>query len=189
MLGLCALHPNRVAAAGVVVGAAPLDEEDVPLLVGLNAEAYRHVRAGDWQSVLELCSVQREALLQDPLAGFRAIMDAAPASDHEVMSDPRWQEGFAKGIREALRQGAEGWADELFAILGDWDFAVENINISVVWWHGRGDANAPLPAVERLIARIPNVELRLWESKGHLESFRRERELVQDLLSRNAESR
>jgi pimeloyl-ACP methyl ester carboxylesterase len=29
VLALCALHPDRVAAAGVVVGAAPLDEQDV----------------------------------------------------------------------------------------------------------------------------------------------------------------
>jgi pimeloyl-ACP methyl ester carboxylesterase len=184
VLALCALHADRVAAASVVVGAAPLNEQDVPLLVGLNAEAYRRVRAGNWDSVLELCSTQREALLEDPLAGFRAIMDTAPATDHEVMSDPRWQQGFVEGIREALRPGAEGWADELFAILGDWDFAVEDINLPVVWWHGRHDANAPLPAVERLIARIPTVQLRLWESKGHLESFRRERELLRDLLSR-----
>jgi pimeloyl-ACP methyl ester carboxylesterase len=184
VLALCALHPDRVAAASVVVGTAPLNEQDVPLLVGLNAEAYRRVRAGSWGGVLELCNLQRKALLEDPLAGFRAIMDTAPASDHEVMSDPRWQKGFADGIREALRPGAEGWADELSAILGDWDFAVEDISLPVVWWHGRHDANAPLPAVERLIPRMPSVQLRLWESKGHLESFRRERELLQDLLSR-----
>lgn len=46
VLAMCARHPERVRAATVVVGAVPFEDDDVPLLVGLNAEAYGRIRDG-----------------------------------------------------------------------------------------------------------------------------------------------
>lgn len=46
----------------------------------------------------------------------------------------------------------------------DWDIAPEQVRIHVVWYHSRHDANVPLPAAQRVIDRLPSVELRLWEA-------------------------
>jgi pimeloyl-ACP methyl ester carboxylesterase len=182
-LALCATHPERVRAATVVVGLAPLTDEDVAAMIPLNAEAARRARKG-WQSVHEVVAAQREAILADPLAAFRAIMATAPASDHETMAEPAWQEAFLLGVTEALRQGAEGWADESMRLTGgEWDLRPEEVSTHVVWWHGRSDANVPLPAVERFTARMPSVELRLWDG-GHLEAYRHDEEILADLLAR-----
>jgi pimeloyl-ACP methyl ester carboxylesterase len=56
--------------------------------------------------------------------------------------------------------------------------------MKVVWWHGRHDANSPLQAVERLVAAIPGIDLRVWSASGHLESFHREEEILRELLAR-----
>jgi pimeloyl-ACP methyl ester carboxylesterase len=184
VLALCARHGHRVQAASVVVGAAPIEERDAPLLVGVNAEAYRRMSTGGWKSLYDLLAEQRAALLEDPLAGFRAAMSGAPESDRAVMAEPAWQETMTASIREALRPGAEGWTDESMAVFRDWDLALETVQTKVVWWHGQHDANAPLQAVERVTRRLPDVDLRLWEDAGHLEPYHREREILSDLLSR-----
>jgi hypothetical protein len=38
--------------------------------------------------------------------------------------------------------------------------------------------------VRRLLEALPSVELRLWDAAGHLETFHREEQLLQDLLHR-----
>lgn len=184
VLALCARHPDRVRAASVVVGSAPLTDDDVPLLIGLNAEGYRRVSSGGWQALYDLLDKQRSVLLEDPLAGFRAMLDRAPAADRAVMSEPAWQEMMTASTCEALRQGAQGWTDESMALFSPWDFAPETVDVHIVWWHGRHDANCPLQAVERVVARMPDVDLRVWEGAGHLEWYHRERDIVSDLLSR-----
>lgn len=184
VLALCARHPDRIRCASVVVGAAPLSDEDASSLVGLNREAYWRMRSGGWESLYELLTETRKALLDDPLAGFVAANQGAPESDQKVMRDPAWQTAMAEGLREGLRPGAEGWTDEAMAILADWDFAPAAVTMDVVWWHGRHDANAPLQAVERLLAQIPTVDLRLWSGGGHLETFHREEEILRELIAR-----
>ena len=184
VLALCARHPDRVAAATVVGGAAPAEESDLPQMIPINAEAWRRAHDGGWVAVYELLHEQRTRVLPDPLAVFRDLMTTAPAQDLEIMADPRWQEAFIADVREALRQGAEGWADEGYVFAFGWDVDAEDVRVPVVWWHGRHDANIPLSAVHRLLAKMPTVELRLWETAGHLEMFRRMRELLTDLLER-----
>jgi pimeloyl-ACP methyl ester carboxylesterase len=184
VLALCALYPARVTGAAVVVGVAPLEEGDLQGLIEVNVEVWRRARADDWNGVHAICVEQRDRVIPDPLAGFRKIMDKAPSEDQDIMNDPRWQESLVTDVREALRQGAEGWADESFVLSRPWDFAVEDMSIPVVWWHARNDKNAPLSAAERLIARMSTVDLRRWDKAGHLETFRREREVLLELMSR-----
>jgi hypothetical protein len=62
-----------------------------------------------------LAPVRRE-LLRDPLGAFRMVMDTAPPTDRAIMDDPDWQRVLIEDQREALRPGAEGWADEAMAV-------------------------------------------------------------------------
>jgi len=65
VLALCARYGDRVRAASVVVGAATIEEPDVPLLIGLNAEAYRRMWHDGWPALYELLAWQRATLLDD----------------------------------------------------------------------------------------------------------------------------
>ena len=166
----------------VVVGAAPVEEADVDLLIGANAEVYRRVRRGGWPDLFEFLQEMRTEVLKDPLAAFRAVMKDAPAVDQAVMGEPEWQLVTAEGFREALRPGAEGWTDESQLLVSAWDLAPERVKAAVTWWHGRHDANVPLPAAQRLVRQLPNAELRLWDTGGHLEVYHREPDILADLL-------
>ena len=183
VLAFAANHPERVRAATVVVGGTQLEEEDVAGLIQINRDAWYAAREG-WQAMHDLLAPMREEVLKDPLAGFKALMDAAPPSDKAVMEDPDWQRVLVESVSEAFRPGAEGWVDEGMALTRDWDFDVADVRCSVTWWHGENDANAPIAPVRRLLERMQGVDLRVWTDAGHLEPYHRYEEILGELLSR-----
>jgi len=183
VLAFAANHPTRVRAATVVVGGAPLEEEDTRGLIELNRAAW-HAAHESWEALYTLLVPLREEILADPLAGFRHVMDSAPESDQAVMADPDWQRVLVEDVTEAFRPGAEGWTDEGMALTLPWDFEPSAVACSVTWWHGANDANAPLGAVERLLETMDGVDLRVWPEAGHLEPFHRHDEILAELLSR-----
>ena len=88
-------------------------------------------------------------------------MDKAPESDRVVMGDAGWQASMSVSIKEALRQGIDGWFDEGLALSGDWrDVELAAVGTSLTWWHAGSDANAPLSAAQRLLEQIPHAQLR-----------------------------
>jgi pimeloyl-ACP methyl ester carboxylesterase len=176
-------HPERVRAASVVVGAAPILETELDGLIGLNRDAWYAAREG-WAALYALLVPVREAVLADPLAAFRATMDAAPSGDQAVMNDPAWQRVLVESIGEALRPGVEGWTDESLSIVLPWDFDPTLVNCSLTWWHGEHDANGPITAVHRLLQGMEGVVLRIWKNAGHLEPYHRYEEILGELLAR-----
>jgi pimeloyl-ACP methyl ester carboxylesterase len=180
-LAFAAKHPERTAAATVIVGAAPVAEDEVAQMVGTNAQGYAAAEKG-WDALFELLTAIRERLLGPE--GMAGVLNDAPAKDREIMSSPVWQRLNRATTNEALKQGAEGWTDESMAFHGEWDFDPGTIQSSVTWWHGDDDKNAPLSAARRAIARIPGAQLRLWHDEGHFASLVHEPEIVEELLAR-----
>lgn len=178
-------HPERVLAATVVVGAAPLEDAEVDGLIPMNAELHRLAAAGDIAAIQTRASQLRDVLLADPIAGFRGIMATAPPADRDLMMDPGWQEALSVQLREALRPGIDGWVDEDLVLERPWsDIEPDAIEPSLTWWHSDADRNVPISAARRLVDRLPKGELRVWRNAGHLESYRRASEILDDLLQR-----
>ena len=185
ILALAERHHERVRAATVIVGTAPLEPSEVAAMIPTNIEAHDLVVSGDLVRLRARTAEIRGYLLQDPIAGIRSIMETAPPADRSIMSDPVWQEAFAVQLREGLRAGVEGWVDEVVAVEGDWsDIHPERITTSVTWWHSDADRNCPISAAERLVGRLPNARLHVWHDAGHLESYLREGEILDELLAR-----
>jgi pimeloyl-ACP methyl ester carboxylesterase len=115
---------------------------------------------------------------------MQGVLSDAPEPDRVIMADPAWQKMSRENTAEAMRQGAEGWTDESFAMHGAWDFDPADVKTSVAWWHGDDDMNAPLSAARRVVARLPKVELRVWHHEGHFVSLTHEKEILEELLAR-----
>jgi pimeloyl-ACP methyl ester carboxylesterase len=185
-LAFAARHPDRVRAMTVLVGAAPCTAEEAGQMIGLNAAGHRLVQQGDVAGLRRLLDPIRTAMLEDPVAVFRAVMDRAPATDRAVMADPQWQAEFVVASKEALRQGADGWVDEAFALDSPWDDVdLAAVQASVTWWHAPKDANAPLSAARRVVGQLPNARLITFgENEGHLAGYHRLGEILDELLAR-----
>jgi pimeloyl-ACP methyl ester carboxylesterase len=182
VLALAAKHPGRITAATVVVGASPLVPKEAEQQVGVNKEGYAAAEKG-WQPLFDLLAQVRERLLSEE--GMAGVLNDAPEADRKIMADPAWQALARANFTEALRQGAEGWADESLAFHRDYDFEPEAIKARVTWWHGDDDKNALLSAARRMAARVPHCDLRVWHGEGHFASLTHEKEIVEELLSRS----
>jgi pimeloyl-ACP methyl ester carboxylesterase len=185
ILAFAARHPERVTAASIMVGAAPLDAIEAAEQIDLNALEYRLYQAGDLAEIWRMTEEVRTEVLADPMGAFRSIMASAPAADRAIIEDPAWQQGFVTGITEALRQGAGGWYDEDLAELGPWDIDLAAVQTDVTWWHADGDRNAPLSAARRLVGQLPRARLHVWQDAGHLTAYQREPEVLDELLARS----
>jgi pimeloyl-ACP methyl ester carboxylesterase len=181
-LAFAATHPDRVSAVAVIVGSSPLVQEEVGRLIGANAAGWAAAERG-WEPLHELLVRYRERVLGEE--GIAGVLADAPPEDLALMRNPAWLRMINEANAEALRQGAEGWADESMAIHKPWDFDPGAVKATVTWWHGDDDMNVPVSAAKRGAARLPRVDLRIWHGEGHLASQLHEREIIQDLLSRS----
>jgi pimeloyl-ACP methyl ester carboxylesterase len=125
-------------------------------------------------------------MLADPLGAFRGVMDTAPESDKQVMTDTLWQEGFARSLVESLGAGLDGWVDECLALGQPWDDVdLASVRTSVTWYHAAGDRNCPISAARRLVDRLPDARFVEWPPEaGHFHGFHREGEVLDELLGR-----
>jgi pimeloyl-ACP methyl ester carboxylesterase len=185
ILAFCARHPERVKAATILVGGAPMNEDEIEQMIGLNVQSYKLARAGDLDALRKLMAPYHEAMSTDPLASLRGVMAEAPEEDQRIMQDPDWQRGMERATKEAMRQGPEGWMDEGLAISLPWDdIDLSAVRTSITWWHAPGDKNCPLSAAQRLVDQLPDAHLNGWEGGGHLTSYLREAEVLDELLAR-----
>jgi pimeloyl-ACP methyl ester carboxylesterase len=185
ILAFAGRHPERASACTIGGGAAPLTDEEVSQQIDLNATSDRLARRGDAAALRLVLDEARTAILADPLAGFRDIMDTAPPQDQEIMADPAWQAAHARGMRGALAPGVDGWVDEMLALDGDWhDVDLASVTCSVTWWHSTTDRNCPLSSAQRLVARLPHANLIVEERGGHLVADDGEGAMLDELLAR-----
>lgn len=182
-LAFAVRHPDRVRALSVVAGVPPLTDSDVSLVPKSNAISYQLAKVG-WEALNSFTAQERETMLADPVAGLRASMVNAPSDDQRIMAEPSWQHAHGIGVREALRQGGEGWTDETMAILAPWGFEPEQVQPHVSWWAGEADINCPLSAVRRYVNRLPSADLHVWEGAGHLRQYLRANQFLADLTRR-----
>lgn len=101
------------------------------------------------------------------------------------MNDTDWQRVLVKSVRESLGGGIDGWVDESLALFGDWsDVALDSVTTSLTWYHTPHDRNSPIAAARRLVASLAHARLVEWPEGGHLAAYYREREILDELLSR-----
>lgn len=185
-LAFCQQHPDRVTAATILVGAAPLQDNEIATMIPINQQSHYLCQAGDRDGEVALLGPIREAILADPLDAFRGIMEHAPADDQAVMADPLWQAAHVRTMREALGATLDGWVDEAMALSLRWDEIVPSgIRTSITWQHAAADANAPQSAARRLVDQLPNARFVTWPDEvGHLYGYHHEGEILDELLAR-----
>jgi pimeloyl-ACP methyl ester carboxylesterase len=174
-LACAALLPDRVAAVASLASVAPPDAEGLDWLAGMgesNLEEFAATRQGP--DALEAYLRARAEGRDDfsAAAVVEALRELLTDVDAAVLSG-EVGEYFAETMREALRPGNAGWRDDDLAFDRSWGFAVEEISVPVLLWHGEQDLFVPFAHGQWLAARIPNVEAHLTAEDGHLTLLQR----------------
>ena len=160
-LAMSARHADRVQSLAIVSGACHLNADERAAVVKPNREA---ALANGWEALHAYLTDLRRTILD---AGREAVMADAFAGDLASMRRPDRRAREQRNRAEALRQGAAGWADEALAIMGEWDFDLDDVRHPVRWWHGVHDNTVPISVARRLTDRLPDCELIAVEGKGH----------------------
>ncbi|MGI9642670.1 MAG: alpha/beta fold hydrolase [Acidimicrobiia bacterium] len=183
LLALAARHPERVSAVSVIGGAAPLSEGDVDQLLESNAAAHRLRADGRLDELRNLAEQFREEILAE---GAGSLRDGTPAADHGMLDDSGYERAITRQLVEALREGVDGLMDEGRSFHDGWDdLILSDVRCSVTWWHSVDDRNCPLSATQRLVAELPDCDLRVLTNDGHLFGYAKEGEILDELLARH----
>jgi pimeloyl-ACP methyl ester carboxylesterase len=161
-LGTAALVPERVLAAAVLSGAAPIDADGLDFREGMtdtNARAADEQEDRDRAATLAEMEPIRRAILADPRAVLLQFAEEFPQADRDALAASDILGPITEGMAECVRESAEGWLDDSLAFARPWGFDVESISAPVGIWQGRDDTATPVTHARWLASRISNAEL------------------------------
>ena len=135
---------------------------------------------GAWAALPERMRIAAERARVDPPGAVRGVvrymqryaaepatyLQGGPRADRAVISDPPRREMLLADVAEALRPGAEGFADDMVGLWRPWGFRLDEVPRGVHVWHGAEDTRGA-PDFECLAARFPGAHATVWPDQGH----------------------
>lgn len=182
-LACAALLPRRCKAAATLAGVGPSDAPDLDFTAGMgpeNVAEFAAAAAGPEaysaflaEPVAELATVTGDQVAAS-LGDLITPVDAAALTGD-------FAEWLAATFRHAAAQGVIGWREDGIAIMGPWEFSLDDVRVPVAVWQGRQDAMVPFRHGEWLAAHVPGAQARLFEDEGHVSLVGRLDEILADL--------
>jgi pimeloyl-ACP methyl ester carboxylesterase len=166
------LLPERVRKAAVLVSVAPSDAHGLDWYDGMadsNVEEYGRARHGADVLAAEL-SARSELIREDPEFLLQFLEPELTAPDRRILRDPAIRRLLTGTYAEALRQGPEGWIDDVLAFREPWGFSLKGIEIPVLLWHGADDVFSPVAHTHWLASQIPGAEVEVQLGAAHFDA-------------------
>ena len=174
--------PERVTALGLINAGAPAAMEDPDDLLALNREARRRALEEGRESLEEFLVPLAAQMMTDLDATIDAFLEDAPEVDKETMKTPEGRARMAESMREAFRQGPQGWFDDSWAQLQPWGFELSDVKTPVRMWYGELDRAVPRRSVERMAAELVVASLEMFPDAGHTGWRPHEERILRTLL-------
>jgi pimeloyl-ACP methyl ester carboxylesterase len=171
-LACAALLPERVRKAAVLVSVAPSDAHGLDWYDGMadsNVEEYGRARHGADVLAAEL-SARSELIREDPEFLLQFLEPELTAPDRRILRDPAIRRLLTGTYAEALRQGPEGWIDDVLAFRESWGFSLKAIEVPVLLWHGADDVFSPVAHTHWLASQIPGAEVEVQHGAAHFDA-------------------
>jgi len=166
----CGAHlADRVHAVLVIAGVAPYEAEGLDFLDGMGTDnVVEFGLALEGETALRPWLEGEAAQLREATAAaiVTTMGSLLPAIDREVLTE-EFGADLAANFREGLRVGVDGWLDDDLAFTQSWGFALSEIAVPTVLWHGSEDLMVPFVHGEWLAERIAGVVAHLEEGQGH----------------------
>ncbi|HEY5113536.1 MAG TPA: alpha/beta hydrolase [Coriobacteriia bacterium] len=168
-LALAATYPERVQRVALASMAGPQDDDrSVEGMEQDQLDEVRLLRAGRLEEVAPSYDDGVATFLGDAVAELTLWFESFPREEREWFREPRVTAAFAADVREAVRQGSEGWLRESLVRILPWSFDLQSIHAPVRAFHGELDTWGPLANAEGVLAALPNAALRVYPGANHL---------------------
>ena len=183
-LAVAALYPGLVSSVAVLVSLAPYNARGLDWYAGMNDYNVREYTAADADADMDFHSLRgwAEAARQDPRHMIESLRSDLCEFDHRVVGDVALRRLLLDTYREGLRQGAEGWMDDVIAFRRPWGFELSDIRSRTLFWHGADDRFSPVEHTFWLHGQITGgarAELHIQPEIGHFGAF----EVLPEVLS------
>lgn len=174
-----ALLADRVEAAGVIAGVAPVSERGNETgMMPVNRLVTRAARRAGW-SVTPLFSALAGAGRRWPERLVDQMARQLPRADAEVLQRPEVRAAFVDDLARASRTTGSAAAQDFALFTRDWGFRLEDITVPVHLWQGDADRNVPAAHAEQQAAAIPGAVLHRCPGEGHLLGVPRLQEILE----------
>jgi pimeloyl-ACP methyl ester carboxylesterase len=154
---------DRLGAVGVASMPGPLDEvpgawDALPMHVRPAAEMARRDPARAIRGVVRY--------MGPAVAEPATFLRGGPPADRALIADPGHGDMLLADVAEALRPGAEGFADDMATLWLPWGFSLAELPEGIRVWHGAQDTRAQ-PDFEHLAVTLPRCAVAVWPHDGH----------------------
>ena len=145
-LACAALLGGRVSSAAVLVGLAPADAKDLGWYEGMAASNVREFNnaEGGRPAALASLAAHAERVRADPEVLLRSLRPELAGPDRRIVDDVAIRKLLTDTYEEALRDGSDGWIDDVLALRSPWGFRLSAIDQPVLLWHGAKDGFSPV---------------------------------------------
>jgi pimeloyl-ACP methyl ester carboxylesterase len=168
-LACAALLPQRVSRAAALVSFAPCDAIGLDWFAGMvdsNVEDFKDA-VTDPGSVAARLERKAAEIRADPFSMVISLDAVMPESDRRVVAEPGLRRMLAATFAEAVRASADGWIDDNTALCVPWGFAVSDIRVPVLLWHGAEDIYSPAVHTRWLGDNISTATATIQPDAGH----------------------
>lgn len=122
-----------------------------------------------------------EQALENAASLYQSFEPLLSETDREIWG--RQSEQILAEMREALTQGAWGYAWDNVAWLGPWDYDPTAVECPVLLWYGAEDRMAPPSHAQWFASNLRNGRLTMHKGEGHLLPFAHLEHMLKELLS------
>lgn len=173
---------RRVAGVAIVAGLGPTTERDVVRQMSRMARLAFALAAREPIAFRIVFGILARLVARYP--DLNLYLNRATPPDREVLAETEIRAKLTAAVREAFRQGTFPAVEELALLASPWGFAVEEVSVPVLVWHGRDDGVVPHGMGEVLARKAPNARLHLLAEEGHLSlPVRHGEAILQTLIS------
>ncbi|MGW6916145.1 alpha/beta fold hydrolase [Kitasatospora sp. NPDC054939] len=173
-LACAALLPDRVLRVAALVSLAPRDAAGLDWYSGMtasNVRTYREAERGHHR-IADSLEFRSRQIKADPVSLLKGLRPELPPADREVVAVAGIRRMLQSNYREAFRQNADGWIDDILAFTADWGCKVESIAAPTLLWHGADDQFSPVDHSRWLADHIPGASLFLEPGAAHFGALR-----------------
>jgi pimeloyl-ACP methyl ester carboxylesterase len=168
-LACAALLPERVQRTAALVSVAPAEASGLDWFSGMtdiNVTEYTASDA-DPRTLIEHLRLRATRTLSHPENPVELWGTDMPHPDRRIVDDPAIRRILADTYVEALREGPDGWFDDVIALRGGWGFALGSIKAPVLLWHGEDDRFSPVSHTRWLAEHILGAEMQVQRATAH----------------------
>jgi len=168
-LACAALLKERVICAAALGSIAPFDAEGLNWTDGMassNIEVYSDAEA-DLGALIATLKERAGQVRNNSEGLLKLLWPDLVDHDKEVIGDIALRQMIARIHAEALQESADGWIDDIIALIHPWGFEPSEITAPVKLWGGSDDVFSPVSHTYWLAQRIKTAELQIESGKAH----------------------